>query len=183
MLQIAFRDLSKLSGDKHYHQKCRDLDLSLIKPVQREQHQQLEALPPPTLTHICVPLIKVGRCILWIKNFKHLSTPPVSLLFLIKMIEGLENVWSPNQFAFKIQFCTCKTLILELFASPAMQGRKLISTSCWRNCCWFSSLHFWLTKLNLWIILINEFNLKNNTYIFQLLCKGLKLIKHLKTSP
>lgn len=88
--------------------------ITVLQPVPRALHQQLRTLPPPRHT----PLIKVGRCIWWIQNFKHLSTPPVSRLRLIKMIEGRENVWSPNQFTFKIQFCTCKTLILELCAFP-----------------------------------------------------------------
>lgn len=76
-------------------------------------------------SHTHTLLIKVGRCIWWIQNFKHLSTLPVSQLFLIKMIEGLENVWSPNQFTFKIQFCTCKTLISELYAFPSLAGMEI----------------------------------------------------------
>lgn len=53
----------------------------------------------------------LGRGIWWIQNFKHLSAVPVSRLCLIKMMEGLENVWSSNPFTLKIQFCTCETLI------------------------------------------------------------------------
>ena len=114
-----------------------------LKPVLRVWHRQLSH----THRHTHTPLIKVGRGIWWIRNFKHLSTLPVSRLCLIKMIEGLEHVWSPNQFTFKIQFCTCKTLILQLYAPPprasVLWGWRLIYTSCWRKYCWFSALSFY----------------------------------------